>query len=225
MENNEIKKLYRSLADRWIAGVCGGIAEYLNIDSIIVRLLFILLILIGGTGILFYLLAWIMIPVNPFQTKNNTEQNKSKLWGIIILVIGIFLLLKNLGLIPIYEFFDWWDFMSWGTLISIVFIIIGIFLIINQVMNPKVNDRPEFEAENIPTKEIPMKRKILHKSRKDKKISGVCAGIAEYLEIDVTIIRLIFVLITLSSFGLGIFLYIILAIVMPQEKDNLQRSS
>ncbi|RCK77699.1 MAG: hypothetical protein IGBAC_2008 [Ignavibacteriae bacterium] len=221
MENGEIKKLYRSINDKWIAGVCGGIAEYLKVDAIIIRLLFILLILIGGTGIIFYLLAWIMVPVNPFQTKNRTNSDKSKTWGIIILILGLFLLLKNLGLIPLYDFFSWWDFMSWGTLISIILIIIGIFLIINQVKNPISKIEPQADIGDIKSEEIPRTKKILHKSRKDKKLAGVCAGIAEYLEIDVTIVRLIFVLITLSSLGLGLFLYIILAIVMPQEKENI----
>ena len=55
------KKLYKSYTDRKIAGVCGGIAEYLEMDSSMVRACFVVLVLLFGTGILAYLvLAWIM---------------------------------------------------------------------------------------------------------------------------------------------------------------------
>lgn len=56
------KKLTRSYSDRKIAGVCGGIAEYFNMDSTIVRILFILLSLTPVNGILLYLIAWLLIP-------------------------------------------------------------------------------------------------------------------------------------------------------------------
>lgn len=56
------KKLYRSIIDRKIGGVCGGLAEYFNIDPTIVRLLFVLgLLLVGGT-FWAYLIMWIIIP-------------------------------------------------------------------------------------------------------------------------------------------------------------------
>lgn len=56
------KRLYRSRKDRMIAGVCGGIGEYLNIDPTLVRLAFLLLAIWGGGGVLAYLIAWIVIP-------------------------------------------------------------------------------------------------------------------------------------------------------------------
>ena len=56
-----MKRLYRSKKHKVIAGVCGGIAEYFNIDPVIVSLIFILL-LFSGAGMLVYLIAWIIIP-------------------------------------------------------------------------------------------------------------------------------------------------------------------
>lgn len=56
------KKLYKSQRNRMLCGVCGGIAEYFNIDPTIVRLIFVFLGLSGGTGILFYLIAAVVIP-------------------------------------------------------------------------------------------------------------------------------------------------------------------
>ena len=56
------KRLYRSETDRMIGGVCGGIAEYFNFDSTIVRLAFVLFSLWGGGGVLAYIICWIIIP-------------------------------------------------------------------------------------------------------------------------------------------------------------------
>lgn len=56
------KKLYKSRTDRKIAGVCGGLAEYLNIDSTVVRLLAVLLIFGAGSGLLAYIIAAIIMP-------------------------------------------------------------------------------------------------------------------------------------------------------------------
>lgn len=57
------KRLTRSATDRMIAGVCGGFAQYFNVDSVLVRLLFVLLVLAGVVpGVLAYILAWIIMP-------------------------------------------------------------------------------------------------------------------------------------------------------------------
>lgn len=62
------KKLYRSKKDRMIAGVCGGLAEYFNIDPVIVRLVAVLLLLPGGLpGLVPYIILWIVVPENPEQ--------------------------------------------------------------------------------------------------------------------------------------------------------------
>ena len=58
------KKLYRNTANKMIAGVCSGIAEYLNIDATIVRLIWALIAL-SGAGLLAYLIAALIIPEKP----------------------------------------------------------------------------------------------------------------------------------------------------------------
>jgi phage shock protein PspC (stress-responsive transcriptional regulator) len=61
-----MKRLYRSQTDKKIAGVCGGIAEYFDIDPTIVRVGFVILLLPGGLpGIIPYLILWAVIPVSP----------------------------------------------------------------------------------------------------------------------------------------------------------------
>ena len=60
------KKLYRIEQGKLIAGVCGGIAEYLNVDPTVVRLIWALVAL-SGTGILAYIIAMLIIPVKPLE--------------------------------------------------------------------------------------------------------------------------------------------------------------
>ena len=57
-----MKKFYLSSKDRKIAGVCGGIAEYFNIDSLIVRIIFVVLFFGAGVGLLTYLIIWLLAP-------------------------------------------------------------------------------------------------------------------------------------------------------------------
>lgn len=59
------KKLYKSNQNKMIDGVCGGIAEYFGIDPTVVRLIWALFSLMGGCGILAYIIAAIIIPRNP----------------------------------------------------------------------------------------------------------------------------------------------------------------
>jgi phage shock protein C len=61
------KKLYRSQMNKMLGGVCGGFAEYFNIDPTLVRMIWITLFLLGGVGVLVYLAALVIIPVNPEQ--------------------------------------------------------------------------------------------------------------------------------------------------------------
>ncbi len=64
------KRLYRSGKERILGGVCGGIAEYLDLDPLIVRLLWALFVLFYGIGALLYIIAWIFIPRNPSDKWN-----------------------------------------------------------------------------------------------------------------------------------------------------------
>ncbi len=61
----EAKKLYRSVKNKMLGGVAGGLGEYLNIDSTLVRLGFIALALMGGPGIVIYLIMWLVVPNEP----------------------------------------------------------------------------------------------------------------------------------------------------------------
>ncbi len=66
MENT--KKLYRSTRDKYLGGVCGGIARYFNVDPVIIRLIFFIAAVMGGGGIIAYIVLWAVLPEEPLYT-------------------------------------------------------------------------------------------------------------------------------------------------------------
>lgn len=60
--NNTYRRLTRSTTDRRIAGVCGGLSKYLNVDPTVIRILFLVALLCGGLGFWAYLIVWIAAP-------------------------------------------------------------------------------------------------------------------------------------------------------------------
>ncbi len=61
------KRLYRSRSERMIAGVCGGIAAYFGVDPTLVRILALATFLIPGSGVIAYLIAWVIVPEEPIR--------------------------------------------------------------------------------------------------------------------------------------------------------------
>jgi phage shock protein C len=59
------RKLYRSKTNRQLAGVCGGLAEYFNLDTTLIRVLFVVLAVLGGSGVVLYIALWIIVPREP----------------------------------------------------------------------------------------------------------------------------------------------------------------
>lgn len=113
----ETKKLYRSCNNRIIAGIAGGLGEYLAIDPLVIRLIFLVLIF-SGVGFAAYIVAWVLIPNDPkCANKSGSEEIKEKaesfanefrdmgknndsdlriIFGAIILAFGLLLLFQNL---------------------------------------------------------------------------------------------------------------------------------
>lgn len=144
-------RLYRSTTNRMVAGVAGGLGEYFNIDPNIIRIIFILLGLTNGVGIIIYILMWVLIPTDTQlslthdQTiKENLSEIKSKAnsvghslkfnhsnskessrfwWAIIIIVIGFFLLFKNFGLFDNIEIERFWP---------VILIVLGLIFILKK---------------------------------------------------------------------------------------------
>ena len=66
---NDYRKLYRSLDDRMLGGVAGGLGEFLTIDPTLIRLLFVLSLVLGGAGFFVYIVMWLVVPEEPMEIK------------------------------------------------------------------------------------------------------------------------------------------------------------
>ena len=76
-EKEEVRRvLRRSLTDRSIAGVCGGLARFFSVDATLIRLLMLLLILCGGLSIWAYVVLWIVIPEEPARPCSARNKNE-----------------------------------------------------------------------------------------------------------------------------------------------------
>ena len=193
------KKLYRSQSNRMLAGVCGGISEYFEIDPTLIRLIVLSSVFVGGIGLLLYLSALILVPKNPEQ-KDEQEMRtefdfKFMIFGFVLVTIGFLLLFKGFPLMKIWSFF--WQY-AWA-----VFLIgIGIYLLLY-----KKGSGPFF---NIPIK----------KSESNKMIGGICAGFADHFQVDVSVVRILWIIGTIITAGVGLLLYIIFMIILPEEPDT-----
>jgi len=135
--NKTTKQLYRSKTDRVLGGVSGGLADYFEVDSTLIRIIFIILFFSGGAGLLLYLVLWLIIPSRPGKKiaeedtiKENVEEIKTRAeeighkqgrqwFGILLLSLGVIFLLRNLGFFRIFV----------GRLWPIVLVIIGIIML------------------------------------------------------------------------------------------------
>lgn len=123
-----MKRLYRSKTHRVIGGVAGGLGEYLDVDPVLARIVFVVAFFAGGVGILAYLICWIIIPEQPMEIAMTTptdpqqpstppipqqtpkvEEGRHRggiVGGLVLLVIGLLFLGQNF--IPDFNFGDWW---------------------------------------------------------------------------------------------------------------------
>ncbi|SYZ74279.1 conserved hypothetical protein [Candidatus Zixiibacteriota bacterium] len=125
------KRLYRSRVDSKIAGVCGGLADYFDVDPTLIRIIFLLMILAHGVGLIAYIVAWIAMPRKPFEfaaepsepTAASSAPTHNNGWSrylpgaILILIGGLFLL----------DHLFWWFGFSFA--LAIVLVLLGALLI------------------------------------------------------------------------------------------------
>lgn len=137
------KKLYRNPNGKMIAGVSTGLAEYFDIDPVIIRALFIITTIAYGIGLIAYIVLWIIVPAKKIEEidfdsnlddtfnleneKLNFKENDSKndrklIGGVILIIIGILLFLNQI--IPGFDL---------EYIIPIILIIIGILILSKQI--------------------------------------------------------------------------------------------
>jgi phage shock protein C len=124
------QRLTRSRDDRVIAGVCGGLARYLGIDAVLVRIAALLLIFAGGVGIVLYVIGWIAIPeerpaVDGVVPQDDLDEDAlerrrgAAILGILFVVLGIFFLLDEV-----------WPDLSWQYIWPVALIGVGLAIVL-----------------------------------------------------------------------------------------------
>ena len=142
---NTYNRLYRSTSDKVIGGVAGGLGDYLNIDPVIVRIIFVLLAIFGGSGVLIYIILWIVIPEKSFRfgevqpdpqeeqemqgmVDEQKKSSSSLIAGLILIAFGLLFLVDRL--MPMYHIWDFWPLLLIGA---------GILLIKPELFNSSKN--------------------------------------------------------------------------------------
>lgn len=219
-----MKRLYKSRKDRVIAGVCGGVGEYFEIDPVLIRIIWALLAILGGSGIIAYIIGMIIIPERPKedipedndveQAQRNNMKTSQTVWGIILIGIGLIVLFQQF---PLFGFFSskFW-YVSWGIIFPVFLIILG-GIILFKKSDWKV--RRDEKGTDVGGEKVSAKERLTV-LRNERKIAGVSAGMAYYLNIDPTIIRLLWVVGVFATGGVALLIYIILAIVLPESEET-----
>ncbi len=109
--------LRRSRADKVIAGVAGGLAQYFGIDPVLLRIAFVLLAF-AGPGVILYIIAWIVMPLEPEGAEPPPPRSPHAANAVRLLIGGILVALGGLALIN--EFVPWFNKIVWPAVIILI---------------------------------------------------------------------------------------------------------
>jgi phage shock protein C len=126
-------RLARSRDDRVVAGVCAGLARYLGIDPVLVRIAALLLIFAGGAGIVLYVIGWIAMPEEPAVVgsvpleRTDGEDRPERPGGAVVLGV-VFVALGAFFLVDAV----WGDFLSWKYVWPVALIAVGAAILLSR---------------------------------------------------------------------------------------------
>jgi phage shock protein C len=124
------RRLERSRDDRVIAGVCGGLGEYLGVDAVLIRIGAVVLVFAGGAGILLYVIGWLAMPEEPEPgtpaaaaaagSRRAERTSGAVVLGFAFVALGAFFLVDEI----------WSDFLSWKYIWPIALIVLGAIVLV-----------------------------------------------------------------------------------------------
>jgi phage shock protein C len=222
-----VRHLVRSRKERVFAGVCGGLAAYLGLDPVLVRVLYVALTLLSwGMGILLYLIAWIIMPLEEESAVESVDRRAAGQRQELRKIAGIFLVI--VGILALFSLtFGWLHLFSNLRLAGpILLMLIGLALLLwrretagpSATSHAAAEEAPESGTDQTAAGNDYSIPKRLMRSEKGRRIAGVCAGLGHYFGVDPTILRLIFIALVFAG-GSGLILYVIMWIVVPLEAD------
>lgn len=196
------KTLSRSKSDKVFLGICAGLADYHSVNPNLVRLLFALSILLGGLGAAIYLILFFFVahskPLDESEVSKKTQsQNKKALLGITLITVGFYFIVMPTNYFPLAFLF----FIPTKILFPIVFLFAGIWIQKNYHSKTDMAVKSNFQR---PTK--------------GRLFLGVCVGLAQYLETYALVIRLLFVVFTFATSGVGILIYFLVVLLSKQKR-------
>jgi phage shock protein PspC (stress-responsive transcriptional regulator) len=200
----EIKRVYKLKEGRIIDGVCGGFAAYVGVDAIWVRVAWAILALAGGIGILAYLLAMYFFPrAETVEVKRPAPVHRSAgplVAGLILIGVGAAIVLRAVGVLD-YGFWGAWH-LAWVILWPISLIGGGLFLLLVYWRQSSTGSSR------------------FRRVASDKMVFGVCSGLAEFLKVDTSLVRLAFALLIILSRGIGLIVYIVISLLTPDVGEG-----
>jgi phage shock protein C len=213
------KQFYRS-SNAVIGGVCGGIADYFEINVTLVRVIAVLLLVFClGSPVLVYSVLWLVSPVKPITYASYVEVDSKKQsnhifgkqlspFNMVLLIAGVVLVLFGLLNVSTLIFGQWWApviniFAIVTSVVWAITILVTGGLLIYASRGNKFGNK--------------YKNKTLCRSVRNRKIAGVCAGLASFFGVEVSTVRLIAILLLFFSGGLVLVLYLLLWWAIPNE--------
>lgn len=212
------KRMTRSSRNRVFAGVCAGTADYLGVDPVLVRVGLVAVTLMSvGSGIVLYLAAWVLMPLEDSLVTSDggpAASGRNRVLGATLIALGLLGLALNIAFTNHER--EW--SLHFGSVGPLLVVAAGIVLFAWKRNADANADTYQHTEKSMPHSEGRAAPRRLMRSAKDRKIAGVCAGLANYFDVDATLIR-IFWIIAALVFGTGFLLYLIMWFVMPMDSD------
>lgn len=212
------RKLFKSRKDKILDGVCAGVADYFHVDATLVRILWIIAGFLNGIGVIAYILAMILVPVNPehqdLKEEEKIKANPALLWGIGFILLGLVFLGQRWNFMHPWHFpykiVNWWH-VPWEWW-PVGLVILGALYLVH-VFNQDKADSKKTESDS-------SDQSRLRRSQKSKVIAGVCGGLGEHYHVDPVLLRIGFTIIALLTHVMAwAIIYIAMMILIPKSDE------
>jgi phage shock protein C len=205
MEEEKPYQSKRSLeinpSEKYLMGVCSAFANFININPVFIRIIVLVAFyFLGQSIILIYSAFGILLPVNNEQEYHPKINSNKVTTNILFIAVIVLLILLNNNLISIKEIFS----LISEKIDAFSFLVFSIALLINNHYKTELN-----MSEIKPNELCKSEHKIIY---------GICGGFAEYLNLNPNLVRLIWIIFFVASFGLAAVVYFALNFVIPSKK-------
>jgi len=211
------RRLLRSRSSAVFGGVCAGVGEYFDVDPTAVRVAAVMSTFVAGAGLVIYLAALVLVPLaardvdgadateaTPRAPAAASPETRA-FWALVLLVLGLVLAVAHLPFLG----FHWVRLVDWTGVWALTLALAGLRLLSRPL-------RPSAAPEPSGGDTVAAPHRLL-RSPAERLLTGVCGGLGAYFDVDPSIVRVLWVLLTLWSLGLGLPIYLALVLLIPEE--------